>query len=149
MSAMRLLAAGTLAALLAACGSGSATQPELSAVGDQPAARRAELGRPIELKVGESVDVTGAGLRLTFRAVENESRCPADAVCVWAGDAEIALKIEQGTRAAVASLHTTLQPQSVEFDGYDIALVSLAPYPYSGKAIEPGEYRATVRVTKR
>jgi hypothetical protein len=98
------------------------------------------------MKVGESITV--GELRLTFRAVEGDSRCPTDVVCVWAGDAEIALKIEQAGKAAVAALHTTLEPKKTEWDGYTVALVGLTPDRKSNAAITTGDYRAEIVVTR-
>jgi hypothetical protein len=97
------------------------------------------------MKIGDSI-VMGE-LRLTFRSVERDSRCPIDAACVWAGDAEIALKIEQANRAAVAALHTMLEPKKTEWNGYTISLVSLTPVRRAADAVNPEDYRAEVVVT--
>jgi hypothetical protein len=105
-----------------------------------------DIGRAFEMKVGETIGV--GDLRLTFRSVEGDSRCPIDAICVWAGDAEIALKIEQGSQNAVAALHTTLEPKKTEWNGYTIALVSVAPSRNSATALDPKDYRAQLVVTR-
>jgi hypothetical protein len=36
----------------------------------------------------------------------------------------------------------------VRHDDLTIALVALAPYPFSGRTIAPRDYRATLRVTR-
>jgi hypothetical protein len=105
-----------------------------------------EVGRAFDIKIGETIGV--GDLRLTFRSVEGDSRCPIDAVCVWAGDGEIALKIEQGTKAAVAALHTTLDPKKTEWNGYTISLVSLTPAPRASTQTDPADYRAEILVTR-
>jgi hypothetical protein len=69
-------------------------------------------------------------------------------VCVWAGDAEIALKIEQAGKAAVASLHTTLDPKKTEWNGYTISLVSVTPAKRASTAIDPADYRAEILITR-
>lgn len=44
-------------------------------------------------------------------------------------------------------LHTgSLQP--VRHDSLTITLVELSPYPFSSRTIQPGEYRATLQVTR-
>jgi hypothetical protein len=44
-------------------------------------------------------------------------------------------------------LHTgDMQP--VRHDELTIALEELSPYPFSSRTIDPGEYRATLRVTR-
>jgi hypothetical protein len=69
-------------------------------------------------------------------------------VCVWAGDAEIALKIEQGTQAAVAALHTTLEPKKTVWNGYTISLVTVTPTRKAATSVDPADYRAEVVVTR-
>jgi hypothetical protein len=142
---MRHITAAILLATLAACSSNTTTPVDATAQTSQTVAQR-DVGRAFEMKIGETVSV--GDLRLTFRGVENDSRCPIDAVCVWAGDAEIALRIEQGSQAAVAALHTTLDPKKTEWNGYTVQLVSLAPATRASKAIDPADYRATILVTR-
>src|SRR5688500_20001089 len=61
--------------LLAAC-NGSPTEPD-----------RVRTGRPFDLRVGDSA-LTTDDLRVRFDAVRSDSRCPIDAICVRAGEAE-------------------------------------------------------------
>jgi hypothetical protein len=143
---MRQLSTALLiTAVLAACSSSTSTSTDATLQSSQTVSQR-EIGRAFEMKIGETVGV--GDLRLTFRSVEGDSRCPIDAICVWAGDAEIALKIEQGSQAAVAALHTTLEPKKTEWNGYTIALVSIAPSRNSQTAPDPKDYRAQILVTR-
>ena len=142
---MRHLTAALLISALAACSSNSKSEVTTPSQNSQNAAQQ-ELGRAFSMKIGESITV--GDLRLTFRSVEGDSRCPIGAVCVWAGDGEIALKIEQGSKAAVAALHTTLEPKKTEWNGYTISLVSLTPAPKSGTQTNPADYRAEILVTR-
>lgn len=98
------------------------------------------------MKIGESIVIND--LRLTFKSVESDSRCPIDAVCVWAGDGEVALKVEQGTQSAVAALHTTLEPKKTQWNGYTISLTSLAPTRRASVPVDPADYRAEIVVTR-
>ena len=134
-----------ITAALAACSGNAATGTDAKLQTSPNVARR-EVGQAFDMKIGETVGV--GDLRLTFRSVESDSRCAIDVVCVWAGDAEIALKIEQGSQAAVAALHTTLEPKKTEWNGYTIALVSVSPSRNSTKDIDPADYRAQLVVTR-
>jgi len=140
-----LSTAGTvlLVAAIAACSSSPTADVSAPAQTNTTTTQR-EVGKAT-MKIGDSI-VMGE-LRLTFRSVEGDSRCPIDAVCVWAGDAEIALKIEQANRAAVAALHTMLEPKKTEWNGYTISLVSLTPVRRAADAVNPEDYRAEVVVT--
>ena len=141
-----LSTAGTalLVAAIAACSSSTTADVSAPAQTNTTTTQR-EVGKAT-MKIGDSI-VMGE-LRLTFRSVEGDSRCPIDAVCVWAGDAEIALKIEQANRAAVAALHTMLEPKKTEWNGYTISLVSLTPVRRAADAVNPEDYRAEVVVTR-
>jgi hypothetical protein len=134
-----------ISAALAGCSSTTSTGTEAKAQTSQTVTQE-QIGRAFEMKIGETVGV--GELRLTFRSVEADSRCPTDVVCVWAGDAEIALKIEQGSQAAVAALHTALEPKKTEWNGYTIALVGVSPLRNSTKPTDPAEYRAQLVVTR-
>jgi hypothetical protein len=142
---MRHITVALLAATLAACSSGTTSPGGATAQTGQPAVQR-ELGRAFDIKIGETIVV--GDLKLTFRRVENDSRCPIDAICVWAGDAEIALRIEQASQAAVAALHTHLEPKQTVWNGYTIQLVSLAPSQSSSSPIDPSRYQAQLLVTR-
>ena len=142
---MRHLTAALLISALAACSSNSTSEVTTPSQNSQTVAEQ-ELGRAFSMKIGESITV--GELRLTFRSVEGDSRCPIDAVCVWAGDGEIALKVEQGTKAAVAALHTTLEPKKTEWNGYTISLVSLTPAPKASTQTNAADYRAEILVTR-
>ena len=83
---MRHLTAALLISALAACSSNSKSEVTTPSQNSQTV-RQQELGRAFSMKIGESITV--GDLRLTFRSVEGDSRCPIDAVCVWAGDGEI------------------------------------------------------------
>ena len=142
---MRYLTSAVLIASLAACSSSTAAPAEGTARTNQQLATR-EVGRAFEMKIGETVAV--GDLTLTFQRVESDSRCPIDAVCVWSGDAEIALRIQQGTQAAVAALHTNLEPRRTVWNGYTIQFVSLAPSLSSSTPVDPSQYRAQLLVER-
>ena len=142
---MRHLSTALLTVALAACSSTTSTGTDGKAQTSQTVTQY-EIGRTFDMKIGETIGV--GDLRLTFRSVEGDSRCPIDAVCVWAGDAEIALRIEQGSQAAVAALHTMLEPKKTEWNGYTIALVSVSPSRNSATPLNPADYRAQIVVTR-
>ena len=89
-----------------------------------------------------------SGISVRFLAVTTDSRCPAAAICVWAGDAVARFEIVRSSRSAeTLDLHTTLQPNQGQASGYTIQLIELAPYPIADP-IPSSDYRATVRITR-
>jgi hypothetical protein len=89
------------------------------------------------------------GLKITFTKVPADSRCPIDAVCVWAGDGEVALKAQQLGRDAALSLHTMLDPRSAVFNGFRIELVHLTPVRRASEPVAAKDYVAQLVVTAK
>ena len=108
-----------------------------------------ELGRPFEVKAAEIVAIQG--LRITFEGVSEDSRCPTGAQCVWAGDAAATFTLEKPPAAVMqGTLHTNerFERQTV-YDHFVVRLEDVKPYPKESVAIAPGDYRATLVVTRR
>jgi len=130
----RLFLASSVSCLLVSC-SESPTRPTVEPVSE------------FVLAPGDSAAVSGTGLAVRFERVVNDSRCPADALCVTAGDAEIALTVRRTGRPADGlSLHTGESRSRAEIGDWVLSLTGLAPYPFSDRTISPGDYRATLRV---
>lgn len=110
--------------------------------------KRARLQQEFKVKVGEQVLITDAGLKITFSAVAEDSRCPKGVNCIWAGNGKIVIKISKGKKKADVQLNTGIEPRLGSFDEYKLKLVELNPYPESDVAIKRGEYVATLVVSK-
>jgi hypothetical protein len=108
-----------------------------------------ELGRPFDMKPAEVVTIQG--LRITFEGVSEDSRCPTGVQCVWAGDAAAAFRLEHPPDAALArTLHTNGRfERQANCGAFVVRLEDIKPYPKEGAAIAPGDYRATLVVTRR
>ena len=111
-----------------------------------------EPGGPVDLRVvlapGQQTVVPGAGA-IRFEGVANDSRCPGDAICVWAGDATVrVVVIMSGGVSSSYELHT-FDPKPVQHLDGTIALEALSPYPFASKGpISPGDYRVTLKITR-
>jgi hypothetical protein len=138
----RVAGALALAAVLMNC-KGPATQsasPELSLNVSSPAL--------LVLRVGDEVRVDSI-LRVSFHRVASDSRCPSSVVCVWAGDGAVEITHGVGMGPSIpVTLHTTLEPKSVEFQGYVLTLVELTPYPATTNPIPPREYSIRLQVER-
>jgi hypothetical protein len=107
------------------------------------------LGQAFELRSGASAMLRD-GLTVTFDGVRSDSRCPMDALCVWAGDAIIAVRLSQPAGGQVErELHTDPSGSQASYLAYVIKLVALAPYPRSDRRIQPDDYVATLTVETR
>ena len=83
--------------------------------------------------------------------MSEDSRCPTGAQCVWAGDAAATFTLEKPPAAALQrTLHTNGRfARQTDFDNFVIRLEDIKPYPKKDVAIAPGDYRATLVVTRR
>ena len=128
---------------VAAC----ATPSQPGGSGSPATAVQVGTNRDFEISVGQEAHVQGTPIVVRFQSVSNDSRCPSDVQCVWAGNAVVGLVLSQGDGPSTeASLNTTLDPQSTKFAGHTIKLVGLKPAPKSGKPISSGAYVATLAV---
>lgn len=129
---------------LAACGT-QATQPE-----DSAGALVVEAGDTVRLAVGGTARVRGTQVLVAFRRVDEDSRCPIDALCVWPGDAQVRLDLTIGRAAWMPHvLHTYLEPRQIEFQGYRFRVLELTPAPVSTATTKPEDYRLVLEVTRR
>jgi hypothetical protein len=107
------------------------------------------LRQSVELRAGSSATLEG-GLTIAFDRVTSDSRCPTNALCVWAGDAIVAVSLSQGSGGPAArELHTDARASEASYLAYSIKLLTLAPYPQTDRAIRPEDYVATIEVTAR
>ena len=98
----------------------------------------------IKLQVGAQKKAFKNKLTVKFIQVLDDSRCPEDVNCVWAGNAKVQIKIRKGNGAwKTLEVNSSLAPQTVEFGGYEIKLVNLTPTPRSNIRINRNGYVAT------
>jgi len=98
---------------------------------------------------GEIATIRDVGLRVQFVEVTGDSRCPADAVCIQGGDAIVHIRVYDGGATTAYELHTGDSSRAtVTHKQLKLSLVELRPYPFSSRTIAPGEYRATLTVTR-
>jgi hypothetical protein len=99
------------------------------------------------LAPGQAIAVAGTGLTIRFNGVSGDSRCPADAVCIQGGSAQVRITAQSPTSSRDYELLTgDMRP--VRHEDATITLVQLMPYPFSSRTIRPDEYRATLKVTE-
>ena len=118
---------------------------------NSPAGPDVVAGTPFELRAG-AVSVLPDGTWLKFERVQSDSRCPMDVMCVWAGDATVAVILDPTggkTTQIPRELHTQQNGSQISYGSYTIALTALAPYPRSSQEIRPADYIATFVVSVR
>lgn len=107
----------------------------------------AGVGEDFTLAPGGVTAVTEAGAAVRFDSVAADSRCPSNVVCVWAGNAAIAITIIRSTTSADhVAINTGIAPRSVPLGGYVLEVVRLEPVPLAGQSIPAQDYRLTLHV---
>jgi hypothetical protein len=132
---MTRLAAILTCLALASCG--AARTQETKAV---------DLGAEVTLAPGTTASVKTTEMKVRFVGVTEDSRCPRDVECFWAGEVKVQLEIMQSSQ--LASQVEILEGGSTVAGGYRVTLVRVEPQPTSTAKIAPQDYRATVKIDK-
>lgn len=114
----------TLSACQPSSGPGPGADP---AVPD--ASSSGQASDTLEIPVGSERSLADRRVAVRFLARLTESRCPANAMCVWQGDASVRLRIDVDTKVTETVLHTGVDPSSYTFQGFTFAIAGLFPYP--------------------
>jgi hypothetical protein len=101
----------------------------------------------VSVKINEVVTAKG-GIRIRFVEMVEDSRCPTDANCVWAGNAKIRVKVTRNGRSKLLELNSNTRPKSAIFAGYSFDLTGLTPEPRSNIRINRNGFVATIEVKK-
>lgn len=115
---------------------------------DPPASVR--LGEKFTLPY-QSKTTVGKALEIRFVKVE-DSRCPVDVNCFWAGNGKVMLEVSQpgvSTPSTTIELDTNkaVGPSSRTFAGFTITLHDLEPKPKTPRP-NPEKYSAVLTVTR-
>lgn len=83
-------------------------------------------------------EATFGGIKVTVRSVSEDSRCPKDVTCVWAGQVTVQATLEKGKEKKTGPI-TLNQP--ITFEGVTLKLIQVDPEKESGREISPSDYR--------
>jgi hypothetical protein len=126
-----------LIATLAGCGSAGA-----------PAPRAASLNQEVQLAPQEQVAYEQQGLTVEFVRVAEDSRCPSDTTCVWAGE----VKVQVATRikpAESVQQHEIKAGEGADVGAFRVLVVGVQPEKLATREIPQEEYRVTLKVEQR
>jgi hypothetical protein len=115
------------------------------AVVDVAAQRKGETTR---VQVNTAKRLPRSGLNIRFVELVDDSRCPADTNCVWAGNAQIKIRVTKNGRSHDLTLDTNGPKNAARAEGYSIKLTRLTPEPRSNIRINRNGYVATLEVLK-
>ena len=108
----------------------------------------APLGNSISLAARESAQLS-SGVTVRIDSIQ-DSRCPANAMCIWAGRVEVTVLLSQNTDSQAVNLILQAGQQldtaqvTLGTATYKVVLQGVSPYPGTGLAQTK---KATVQVT--
>lgn len=123
----------------ASCDSDSPT----AAAPEDPGAGAAEtitVPTTVTLAVGDRVVVEPDRIEVAFVSVVEDSRCPIDVTCVWAGRAVARVEVTGGGEGAVA-LDLEVGGPPAEAHGLRLSAPAIEPPQREGQEIRPEDYR--------
>ena len=121
----------------------------LSACATVETAIVAQPGVEFSLPLGKTAAINASGARITFKQVSEDSRCPVDVQCVWAGDAKIELTISSSGAPDDAKVISLTPPNNETTSGdLRIRFTGLAPVPRQADNGKARAYVAQLVVTR-
>jgi len=98
--------------------------------------------------------IAGDNLRFCFDSLIEDSRCPANAICVWQGAAVARFSFTNNQETSSFRLSTINMPPNYIKDtvvmGYKIEFINLTPYPGTVPSpIPDNDRKVEVKITKQ
>jgi len=120
----------------------------LSVASTAPA--KAVIDKEFSLGIGQTANIEGEKLVIKFKAVLEDSRCPVNVVCVWAGNGKVEFEIlDIDGQNKTVTLNTEEEPRVTTLKGHTLKLISLNPPRIDGVSISPGDYSVKLLVERR
>jgi hypothetical protein len=112
--------------------------------GGAAAVHAASLNQEVQLAPKEQAVFDPHGLTVQFVRVVEDSRCPIDVTCVWAGE----VKVQLSTRIDSAQAeHEITAGQHATVGEFQLFVMKVEPERISTREIDADEYRVTLKVT--
>lgn len=108
-----------------------------------------KLGQDFALKPGESAYISGEALTVRFKEVINDSRCPADVICIWAGQVYCLLEKDINGKSELFTLTQPGSSSSRSFQTYHRYFFEfeVLPYPQSVVVLSKSDYSLRLTIT--
>ena len=112
---------------------------------NEPVSDSFSFGLESEFKInGEYHSVDNS---VHFRITEiNDSRCPSDVVCIWAGKADVKIEVESPVKGAI--ILSTYDNQVDTVGNFSFEIIDVLPYPISTKTIQLEDYNVTLKIVE-
>jgi hypothetical protein len=104
----------------------------------------ARVGEEVTLSIGATA-AWATDLQIRFVAVTEDSRCPTDTTCVWAGQLKISVGV---TRGGQTSTLEVIESEQQTIGEYRLSFVRAEPPARANRKLASQEYRVTLRLDR-
>lgn len=96
------------------------------------------------LQTGETI--TFPDITVTLLRITEDSRCPSDVTCIWAGTLKAEFQIVVSGKQSITTIELG---KSEDINNVTLMFISASPYPKSTNQIAPNEYHLTLSAQKK
>lgn len=111
----------------------------------------ANFKNQFNLKLNQSAIIKSGEVKVTFLEVTEDSRCPSDLTCFWAGQIQVAVNIlVNGHNLETLHLVNNASRKDLsikKINKYLIEFIKAEPYPKSNQETESSDYIITLAVS--
>lgn len=101
------------------------------------------LGQENHFEIKKEYYSIDNSLRFSITEI-NDSRCPADVICVWEGKADVKIEVKNPVHGIL--LLNTHNNRIDSLGNYSFELIDVSPYPISTKTINLEEYNISLNI---
>ncbi|MGD0353839.1 MAG: hypothetical protein ABSB31_00150 [Dehalococcoidia bacterium] len=111
---------------------------------------KASLNNEFSLAIGQTAGIQEEQLIIKFDGIQEDSRCPRGATCIWQGRVSCVLQVSDGndsTKIVLTQPGLSSQYGEGTYNKYDFTS-HVQPYPELGKKISSEDYRVLLTIKK-
>ena len=102
------------------------------------------LNTAVVLAPGEAAVWSEQAFTVQLVGVIEDSRCPLDTTCVWAGQVKVRLSIRN--KSGGSTERDVMEGQGALIEPFRVTVLNVEPKPLATRKISPEEYRVTLKV---
>jgi hypothetical protein len=112
---------------------------------EEPVPDSFSFGVENEFKINGDYHSVDNSLNFTITEV-NDSRCPSDVICIWAGKVDVKIKVVSPVSGTITL--STYDNQVDTIGNYSFKILDVSPYPISTKTIKLEDYVVLLKIEK-
>ncbi len=103
----------------------------------------------LKIKFNKTKTAVENEVKIRFESLEEDSRCPLNAYCIWEGQATVKLKFNDADESSLTLRSGENELNKLILDGYEYTLIDVLPYPDADKKRKDKDYEIIIQVEKQ